>query len=274
MTQQIELEKIRTYLTVLAEDIYVDNKNGDFDINKHAENVLLKILNVAYDLELKNLNYEKRINYPGIDLHDASKRVAFQITSTGDVDKVIDSLKKCVKYGFDSSYDYLYFYFLKEKKSNVKVENRRITKELGKFNPSNIFFLDNAELLKHLNKLNDMGKYEEIRKLLEKQYPMVSFDKKNAFRDGICQKRISGVYGLKSFVHRMIIRLSKSTSSEVTYKGLIIIARLLQRLFFEPNRRPAAIACHNSRLYGRLPLAKVVFFVYSHFASDNKNPHR
>ena len=44
--------------------------------------------------------------------------------------------------------------------------------------------------------------------------------------------------------------------------------------FFEPNRRPAAIACHNSRLYGRLPLAKVVFFVYSHFASDNKNPHR
>ena len=43
---------------------------------------------------------------------------------------------------------------------------------------------------------------------------------------------------------------------------------------FEPNRRPAAIACHNSRLYGRLPLAKVVFFVYSHFASDNKNPHR
>ena len=45
-------------------------------------------------------------------------------------------------------------------------------------------------------------------------------------------------------------------------------------LSFEPNRRPAAIACHNSRLYGRLPLAKVVFFVYSHFASDNKNPHR
>ena len=43
---------------------------------------------------------------------------------------------------------------------------------------------------------------------------------------------------------------------------------------FEPNRRPAAIACHNSRLYGRLPLAKVVFFVYSHFAPDNKNPHR
>ena len=44
--------------------------------------------------------------------------------------------------------------------------------------------------------------------------------------------------------------------------------------FFEPNRRPAAIACHNSRLHGRLPLAKVVFFVYSHFAPDNKNPHR
>jgi len=248
MTQQIELEKIRTYLTVLAEDIYVDNKNGDFDINKHAENVLLKILNVAYDLELKNLNYEKRINYPGIDLHDASKRVAFQITSTGDVDKVIDSLKKCVKYGFDSSYDYLYFYFLKEKKSNVKVENRRITKELGKFNPSNIFFLDNAELLKHLNKLNDMGKYEEIRKLLEKQYPMVSFDKKNAFRDGICQKRISGVYGLKSFVHRMIIRLSKSTSSEVTYKGLIIIARLLQRLFFRKSYRPFVLTRMKSRI--------------------------
>ena len=49
---------------------------------------------------------------------------------------------------------------------------------------------------------------------------------------------------------------------------------LIPAVAFEPNRRPAAIACHNSRLYGRLPLAKVVFFVYSHFAPDNKNPHR
>ena len=36
---------------------------------------------------------------------------------------------------------------------------------------------------------------------------------------------------------------------------------------FEPNRRPAAIACRSSRLFERLPLAKVVFFVYAHLAS-------
>lgn len=57
-------------------------------------------------------------------------------------------------------------------------------------------------------------------------------------------------------------------------KVLLVDTDPQESVFFEPNRRPAAIACHNSRLYGRLPLAKVVFFVYSHFASDNKNPHR
>ena len=45
------------------------------------------------------------------------------------------------------------------------------------------------------------------------------------------------------------------------------IAKALGLCIFEPNRRPAAIACRSSRLFERLPLAKVVFFVYAHLAS-------
>ena len=78
---------------------------------------------------------------------------------------------------------------------------------------------------------------------------------------------ISQLYSLKEEVINILTRV-------IAVDDKHVIAINQDGNVFEPNRRPAAIACHNSRLHGRLPLAKVVFFVYSHFAPDNKNPHR
>ena len=62
---------------------------------------------------------------------------------------------------------------------------------------------------------------------------------------------------------KRIISPYKSRVSDVDVKGSA-------SFFFEPNRRPAAIACQASWLHERLPLAKVVFFVYSLLDSFNK----
>lgn len=164
------LHRIRTLLARFQEEIKIDNSNGEFSINIHAENVLLKVLNVAYGLDLHNVNYEEGKTFPAIDLRDEGRRIAFQISSTGTVDKVPHTLKGCIKNGMDEQFDHLYFYFLKGMEKNVRTDSSRIAKEIGKFDISNIHFLDHAVFYQHLNQINDMGKLAQIKDLLEEQF--------------------------------------------------------------------------------------------------------
>ena len=54
MYQEDVMRRIRTFLARFQAEVEVDNSNGEFSINIHAENVLLKVLNVAYGLNLEN----------------------------------------------------------------------------------------------------------------------------------------------------------------------------------------------------------------------------
>ena len=177
MQQQVELNRIRTLLSRFEEEVRIDNANGEFSINIHAENVLIKVLNTAYDIDLKNVNYEEGKTYPAIDLIDESKRITFQISSTGTVKKVTDTLKTFAKRNQHEKYDHLYFYFLKGKEKKVVINNASILTARGKLKRENIHFLDHAEFYKHLNQINDIHKYIKIRELLEQQFadPVVLF---------------------------------------------------------------------------------------------------
>ena len=73
------------------------------------------------------------------------------------------------------------------------------------------------------------------------------------------------MFGIDSFDHALNPRLARRITQ--IFSKLIIENG---RTVFEPNRRPATIACRSPRLLERLPLAKVVFFVYSHFVPVNK----
>ena len=132
--------------------------------------MLLKILNVAYDLDLHNVNYEEGKSFPAIDLMDQGKRTVVQITSTGSVNKVIHTLQECTKNGIDKQFDHLYFYFLKGVEKNVRSDNTRIIQEKGRFDIENIHFLDHAAFYQQLNQMNDIGKIAQIKDLLEEQF--------------------------------------------------------------------------------------------------------
>jgi hypothetical protein len=76
--------------------IVLNNALSYYDINRISENLILKILNLSYGLELIDLNNEKT-NFPGIDLGDKTKsNTAYQVTSRLDSNKILDTLKTFV----------------------------------------------------------------------------------------------------------------------------------------------------------------------------------
>ena len=170
MNQEEILHRIRTLLSRFQEEVRIDNVNGEFSINIHAENVLVNVLNIAYRLDLKNVNYEEGKTFPAIDLRDEHNRIAFQISSSGTVEKVIHTLQEYAKKGLDKKFDYLYFYFLKGMSKNIRIDNARIVKAMGEFSKDNLIFLDHAQFYMYLNKINDLNRLIKIRDILEIQF--------------------------------------------------------------------------------------------------------
>ena len=90
-----------------------------FDVNKICEDVICGLMRELYDFEdLRNLNSEEKVNYPGIDLADDEARVAIQVTSDRSLDKVKETLRKVIKHGLTEKYDRIIIYCLTEKQQS------------------------------------------------------------------------------------------------------------------------------------------------------------
>ena len=87
------------------------------DINRAAQTILIPLFEEIYDYKnLKNLDYvEDNSNYPSIDLGDEVEKIAFQITSTTNVTKIKDTLKKFIKYDLHQKYNRLVIYNTSDK---------------------------------------------------------------------------------------------------------------------------------------------------------------
>jgi hypothetical protein len=92
---------------------------GRTDINQIAENVLIPVFEEVYGYtELQNLNFSEDANFPGIDLGDKKARVAIQVTSTPDSEKVKHTLLKFVEHKLYRQYDHLIIYILTRKQKS------------------------------------------------------------------------------------------------------------------------------------------------------------
>jgi hypothetical protein len=85
-------EIIDEFSTVSAQ-IKIRNRLGLTDLTVFAENYFRDVLNEILNIELINLN-DSRSNEPGLDLGDAKKKLAIQVTSTATSDKVNNTLGK------------------------------------------------------------------------------------------------------------------------------------------------------------------------------------
>ena len=110
--------ELRDVVSRIIIQVNLATKQGKFDVNLTLEDALIPILKEVYQLpKLINLN-SKQKNFPGIDLGDEYDRIAFQVTSTTNIEKVKKSLRVFLEQGFESNFDELYLLILTEKQKS------------------------------------------------------------------------------------------------------------------------------------------------------------
>lgn len=169
MNQEHILYRISQLLSRFREQIKILNSNGEFSINTHAENILIKVLNELYECDLENVNYSENKTYPSIDLRDKSKKIAIQVTSTAGLNKVKHTLEKFIEKGIYKDFDRLFIFIITEKQS--KYDQSKIDEITnGKFTFKTKSIIDRTNIYLELNKQNNLKKINRICTLLEEQF--------------------------------------------------------------------------------------------------------
>lgn len=102
------------------EEVKAYNFANLYDINIHAEKVLIPSLNLVFDLNLVDASALAKKNYPAVDLIDDANRIAFQVTATPTLDKIKGTLDRFRENKLIKKYDTLYIYQYPVLRSLVK----------------------------------------------------------------------------------------------------------------------------------------------------------
>ncbi|WP_165357479.1 SMEK domain-containing protein [Flagellimonas olearia] len=154
-------------LAVLQSQIQLRCQIGLTDLNKFSEDFIKEVLNITFDIQLKNLN-EGRSNEPGLDLGDLKSKMAFQVTSTAKSDKINDTLQRINEIQCDQ-YDEIGIFIL-GKKQNSYVAVKQDLMDKCNFQLDSI--MDIADLGKHLVTL-DYERLYSLHKLFEREFQIV-----------------------------------------------------------------------------------------------------
>lgn len=126
MTELINAQnKILGYLTRLNDMVIMSNSNGQFTLTKIAENLISEIFSELYQTKITNTNL-KISNFPAIDLHSETSRLAIQVSSSDGADKVSHTLDTFLKNDLEKDYDRLIIVIL----ANKKYDKTKLTNKL------------------------------------------------------------------------------------------------------------------------------------------------
>ncbi|MEO7705392.1 MAG: SMEK domain-containing protein [Thermoflexales bacterium] len=175
MKQQVILNRIVELLALFSEQVRLSNAAGFFDINRISESALIPVFRIVYGLEdLKNLNILK-MNFPAVDLGDDVKKVSIQVTSTGDAEKVKETLTKFVAHGLESRFNKVLVFILTQKNpSYSKLPIQAATGGKIKFDPESDIH-DFGDIAKYLQQLS-LDDCEAVKQLLEDNFGAVNGD--------------------------------------------------------------------------------------------------
>jgi len=170
MRQQEVLQAIAKYFSRFKEQVNILNANGEFAINIHAENVLIKILNIVFECNLENVNYVEGKNYDSIDLRDTNKGLSIQVTSTSNIKKIKDTLKGYTENEHYNVYSILKVLVLTGRQERYSQDSLDKIIE-GKYSfKGSVDIIDFTTLYVLLNKQNDLSKMLAVKELLEAQF--------------------------------------------------------------------------------------------------------
>ncbi len=105
---------ISEQLAGLAKFVVIENAMGYTDFNKGAEDFFCQLLNIGFDLNLRNMNVIQK-NYPAIDLGDERARVCVQVTSENSSIKLGSTLAKFREHGLGEKFDNLIFLVISDR---------------------------------------------------------------------------------------------------------------------------------------------------------------
>lgn len=164
------LISIRDYLTRFQLQVKIATTNSEYDINHHAENIIIPIFDIVFNTNFRNANDDKR-NFESLDLIDDNKKhIGIQVTSTNSLEKIKSTLTKFIKYGHQKKIDEVYVYILTEKQRSYSQDSidEVITGKI-KFN-SRHQIIDATDLYRLIKRLNDVQKFNRINEILEYQF--------------------------------------------------------------------------------------------------------
>jgi len=111
-------QRINSLLSLFVTQVKGATALGQYDINHIAETILIPLFREVWGYKkLKNLNAEQA-NFPSVDLGDNEARVAIQVTSAPDSEKVKETLRKFVRHKLYYQFDRVIIYILTEKQAS------------------------------------------------------------------------------------------------------------------------------------------------------------
>jgi hypothetical protein len=116
MNRRDMINDITYLLTHLKVQVELQKRLNLQDLSVHSENFFRDFLNLILGLDLVNINIVNP-NAIAIDLGDKNRRIAIQVTSTSEVDKIKHTYKGFVKRGLFAEYDKLVVLIVGEKKA-------------------------------------------------------------------------------------------------------------------------------------------------------------
>lgn len=169
MNRKEIFDSIAKSLSRFKSEVEILNSNNHYDINLHAENVLIPLLNETYELKLENANKIKK-NYPGIDLADIENRIAFQITVTSNISKVKHTVKEFVDQKLYEDFDYVFIYMLSSKQKSYKEDGIKELTE-GKFDfDVKQHILDSTNIYEKLDTYLQLTKLRKVEEFLADEF--------------------------------------------------------------------------------------------------------
>lgn len=119
LTREIYFKEISNNLALLQQSIEFRTASNLHDLGIFAEDFVKELLNIVFDFQLKNLN-SVNLNQAGIDLGDIVNKVAVQVTSTTNREKVKTTIDKFLTYKLYEKYSQLYVFILKGRQQRYR----------------------------------------------------------------------------------------------------------------------------------------------------------
>lgn len=107
MNYDLYFDYITKKLALLNSEVNASNSLNLHDRSIFLEDIIANLLNIIYDISLKNTNFEI-CNYPSIDLADTNSRIAVQVTTDVGRNKIQNTLNNFFEKNLDEKFDSLF----------------------------------------------------------------------------------------------------------------------------------------------------------------------